>query len=175
MTENTKANADKPCEAAWNGIAKREIVNADQIPEPCRLRPAGQIAAAILSGETELTETPIRLFEDSGARLEELIQLLLAPEANGQYTEGEEALLMLISNAQLELAEEVSTESGDYPGQPIKADVWMAGSVIRNWCGVLSDYCERNGIPGGRFEASFAKAKITCSIMSHYPGAWGRT
>ncbi len=66
-------------------------------------------------------------------------------------------------------ARHIAQNSNDYPQNSISGNIWMDGYVLRSWAQALSEYFEKQKNDEYALDMSLEKARITCSIMSHYP------
>ena len=68
----------------------------------------------------------------------------------------------------LDYAQEIAVNSGDYPQSEIQAKVWLDGAALREWCQLLADFYQEANLLEYEAPVTFAKTKVTLSIMSHY-------
>jgi hypothetical protein len=66
------------------------------------------------------------------------------------------------------IVQEIAVNSGDYPHDVIQANVWFEGAALREWCQLLADFYQEANLLEYEASVTFAKAKATLSIMSHY-------
>lgn len=74
----------------------------------------------------------------------------------------------LVKELILDYAKEISVKSGDYPEDIIQAKVWLDGAALREWCQLLADVYQELNLLEYEAPLTFAKTKVTLSIMSHY-------
>ena len=67
------------------------------------------------------------------------------------------------------IAQYIQDNSNNYPENSIKANIWKNGYVTREWIQELVNYFERKNQLKNVIDTCFYKAKITTSIMGHYP------
>jgi hypothetical protein len=105
--------------------------------------------------------------------LTELFRMLLCLESfqNAPHYEDQVAstLLACIGDG----AAFIEKNSNDYPRNSINGKVWMDGAGLRSRADKLSEYFKRKNNDQRELEALFLRAKLTCTIMSHYPETVG--
>lgn len=69
----------------------------------------------------------------------------------------------------LHLSSHIREASNNYPEQSISAKVWMDGHTLRYWIEFVLQEVEKRGNLEREIELAFYKAKVTLSIMAHYP------
>lgn len=77
-----------------------------------------------------------------------------------------------ISRALDKCVDEIVRLAGNYPHEPIKAEVWQAGSELRELLELLAARFKACDNERGETFSRYQKAKVTNSIMSHYPALW---
>jgi hypothetical protein len=99
----------------------------------------------------------------------ELSQFLLRIEGK----QGLEKIERKISAFLISFFEKLSTyiqkNSNDYPNNSINGKTWIDGAVIREWSQVLANYFGKKQDLDAEIDMCYYKAKITLSIMGHYP------
>lgn len=73
----------------------------------------------------------------------------------------------------IETGHYIRQHSNNYPTHSINAKVWFDGSSLRVWHRSLADYFATQELIDDQIEVLFATAKITTSIMGHYPESVG--
>ncbi|MEM7103245.1 MAG: hypothetical protein AAF502_08960 [Bacteroidota bacterium] len=113
------------------------------------------------------------LSSDYVSEIVELSRLLIRIENNPQLSAFKEDLVAVIHGLFGKISVFIQENSNDYPNNTITGKVWLDGSIIRVWAQVIADYFGRKESLNKAIDISFFKAKVTLSIMSHYPESVG--
>ncbi|WP_295120477.1 hypothetical protein [uncultured Chitinophaga sp.] len=184
MTQFSHIKPSDEYQPLWQAIADNRIEEAGFFIKPYKAAaskphsgkvfPAPlEIAGVILSGQTRLPDPKLNAVTGGDAQFAELVRLFMALEQNGRYAAARPDFVDLLLEITEDLAGQMQEAAGDYPNTSIKANVWMAGAVIREWCGVLADRFLVTGDKDARYSVLYDKCSITTAIMSHYPHSVG--
>lgn len=99
----------------------------------------------------------------------ELVRFLSALNSSGNFKPETTAVAKIALQNLEKLAQETENRAGNYPDNPISADVWMGGMFVREWSDPIAEFFAEEGETENELRARFSKCKITNSIMSHYP------
>ncbi len=107
--------------------------------------------------------------------LAELSRLLLALEASNTRPALEGRLVYLIYELLSHSADLVRTAHTQYieANQEMNPQLWRTGVATRKWAQNLLEYLERHGDAQDQINLLYAKAKISTSLMGHYPRTFG--
>jgi len=130
-----------------------------------------QLALKIISAQPidKFTQYKLSLNNKGTEAFAELVSLLNALHNTRLF---EQQVLMIEEftiRTLITLADDVREASNGYPENSISALVWMGGFSIRQWCNALANYFNKKEDNANFANAVIQKAKITCSIMNHYP------
>ena len=115
--------------------------------------------------ETELPD----LKTDFAFELSELCRFLFLLENKAEAKDLEKPLADHLVKLFDQLTEHIKVNAQDYPVNSMKAKTWMDGAAIRLGAQEMADYFGRKGDKTNEINMCFLKAKVTTSIMSHYP------
>ncbi|GEM_PF-4227474 len=105
--------------------------------------------------------------------LNELVRILLVLEDYKGATDYEKTLSLTILECVKDGAIFIEQNSGDYPMSSINAKIWMDGAGLRVKAEELSYYFNRKRDSNSELDSLFLKAKLTNTVMSHYPNLVG--
>ena len=135
--------------------------------------PKGKFAYSIItksiSNKVDIANEKINWDNDLSSEFVELTKVLLLIECIDKSLKLERNLAEFIKEFAGKLAQYIQDNSNDYPENSIKANIWMNGYEVRGWIQELVDYYRRKNQLKEVIDTSFYKAKITTSIMGHYP------
>ena len=101
--------------------------------------------------------------------LNELVRILLVLEDFKKVTEYENLVSLTILECVRDGAEYIAKNSNSYPLNSINGKIWMDGAGLRVKAEELSDYFMRKKHDQNELDSLFLKAKLTNTIMNHYP------
>ncbi len=110
------------------------------------------------------------------AFLNELIELhriLLVLQDYGKAPEIEKLVSLTLLECIRDGAVYIGEHSNGYPQNPVNGKIWMDGVGLRTQADDLSKYFKNKEDDRNTLEAVFLKAKLTNTIMSHYPNLVG--
>lgn len=105
--------------------------------------------------------------------LNELVRMLLVLEDYKKVKEYETLVSLTILESVRDGAEFIAKNSNNYPLNSINAKIWMDGAGLRIRAEELADYFKRKNHDQNELESLFLKAKLTNTIMNHYPNLVG--
>jgi hypothetical protein len=184
LTQFSNIKPSDEYQPLWQAIADNRIEEAGFFIKPYQAAAAKphsgkvfpaplEIASVILSGQTRLPDPKLNAISGGDAQFAELVRLFMALEQNGRYAAARPDFIDLLLEITEDLTTQMQEAAGDYPNTSIKANVWMAGAVIREWCSVLAERLSVTGDKEDRCGILYCKCGITTSIMSHYPHSVG--
>lgn len=147
-----------------------------------RLQTCGSFAYEILRDCVEEKLEPKKYAErhrlnfkksDFTRELGELITILLVLEDRRDGNNYETVIAATLLECVQDASITVNEDAKGYPGEVITATTWMNGFGLRYVIQELADYFERKKDDERGLQARFTKAKVTLSIMSHYPNEVG--
>lgn len=120
--------------------------------------------SSLFQRKTEASVAPA-VFAEIKANVEAILQLDVVSDANRRKY-GPQVLAVL---QQLEAEiERVRLQAGDYPANPIAANVWLDGAGYANLSWALTHHFKQSGWLKQEHNASLLWAKATMAVCSHY-------
>ena len=111
--------------------------------------------------------------EDFLNELNELFRILLVLEDCQEASKKEELVSVTLLHFIEDGVNYISNNSNNYPNNSISAKIWMDGVGLRSRVDELAEYYKRKNNDQRELEAIFLRAKLTNTIMSHYPNLVG--
>ena len=111
--------------------------------------------------------------EDFIKELIELFRIILVLDDCGKEPETERLVALTSLECVRDGAIYIGENANDYPQNSINAKVWMDGAGLRTRANELSNYFNSKNDNQNTLEALFLKAKITNTVMNHYPNMVG--
>ncbi|MEO1451562.1 MAG: hypothetical protein AAFV07_18665 [Bacteroidota bacterium] len=107
--------------------------------------------------------------DDYLLELIELHRILLVLEDYGNAVEIEKLVALTLLECIRDSAVHIQQNANNYPQTSIGAGIWMDGAGLRLRAHELATYFQNKEDAPNTLEAIFLKAKLTNTIMSHYP------
>jgi len=126
-----------------------------------------------LQMSADLSNLNLSIHQNGHEQFAELIRLLIAFDNNKTLNSFSLPIAEKAGSILQYLASEVEKQAGKYPENSIAAIVWVAGTSLREWSDILSSFFAQQKMLEQKTNVLLNKCKITCSIMSHYPGEVG--
>ncbi len=103
----------------------------------------------------------------------ELFRTLLVLQDYSEEPEIEKLVALTLMECIRDGVVYIEQNSNNYPQNSINGKIWMDGAGLRTRADELSDYFNNKQDDKNTLEALFLRAKITNTIMSHYPNLVG--
>lgn len=105
--------------------------------------------------------------------LTELHRILLVLQAYSKASEIEKLVSLTLLECIRDGANHIEENANNYPQNSINGEIWMDGAGLRTRADELSKYFKDKEDDQNTLETVFLKAKLTNTIMNHYPNLVG--